>query len=163
MSRSTKCSCAKCTLQQTLIILLGKVLLHSANLQSPSQILWSDPIRLVLGFLSRRLRFLRTFKMRYYTAFWLLAVAVECIPQAKPPVSLGPSEWPLSATKQVQPQYRSTAKRSVLSYGPIKLYGLDVSYFRVSCFRGQCTIDRLNRKKSPGVRYLRWTKKASLA
>ena len=67
--------------------------------------------------------------MRYFTALWLLAV-VECIPQTNPLASLlsNPPEWPQVASKQVQPQYRSTAKRSILSYGPIKLYGLDVSY-----------------------------------
>jgi hypothetical protein len=68
--------------------------------------------------------------MRYFTALWLLAAVVECFPQTNPLASLlsNPPELPLVASKQVQPQYRSTAKRSILSYGPIKLYGLDVSY-----------------------------------
>jgi hypothetical protein len=69
--------------------------------------------------------------MRYFTALWLLAAVVECVPQTNPLASLvsfNPPELPLVASKQVQPQYRPTAKRSTLSYGPIKLYGLDVSY-----------------------------------
>jgi hypothetical protein len=69
--------------------------------------------------------------MRYFTALWLLIAVVECVPQTNPLASLAsstPAEWPLVASNQVQPQYRSTAKRSILSYGPIKLYGLDVSY-----------------------------------
>jgi hypothetical protein len=65
--------------------------------------------------------------MRYIAVYLLLAAIAQCLPQTNPVASLIPPEWPLFASKQVQPQYRATAQRSILSYGPIRLYGLDVS------------------------------------
>jgi len=87
--------------------------------------------------------------MRYFTALWLLAAVVECVPQTNPLSSLrsSPPELPLVASKQVQPQYRSTAKRSILSYGPIKLYGLDEQ-------KPRSGVPALDRKGQSGVGYV---------
>jgi hypothetical protein len=70
--------------------------------------------------------------MRYITAFWLFSAVVKCLPQFNPLMSLVPPELPMGASKQLKPIYRSTAKRSITTYGPIRLFGLDVSSISMS-------------------------------
>lgn len=60
--------------------------------------------------------------MKFSTVALVLAATAEAVPQ----FGGGKSEWTFVGKKDVKPKYRANAKRQILSYGPIVLYGKDV-------------------------------------
>ena len=69
--------------------------------------------------------------MKFQSAALLFAAITEAVPQLG---GFG-ATWPLVGTKQVTPKYRQNAKRVILSYGPITLYGKDVSLLARCCLQ----------------------------
>jgi len=60
--------------------------------------------------------------------FLLLAATAACSPQFGFLGGLGGgSGWKVQSKKRVSPLYRSDAIREIVKYGPLELYGKDVS------------------------------------
>ena len=64
--------------------------------------------------------------MKLLSILLLLGVAVEC----KPQMGFGGGSLPLASKKNIQAKLRDNAKRVMLSYGPLAMPGVDVSYQR---------------------------------